>query len=204
MLRNLFNPDSDLMIVMGQITDILLLSMFWILGCLPLITLGGVSAALYDAMARGLRRGERHTWGRFFSCFRENWKAGILPSLVAWAVFGALLLAERGLWNAAATQGISWMVFAGGTVVVVLGLGILSVLFPVLSRFRNSFGGLLKNTVFLALANLPRTLALGILYAATVYLCGRYILPLFLLPALASLAGSLFLEPMFRPYMAEE
>ena len=85
-----------------------------------------------------------------------------------------------------------------------LALGILSVLFPVLSRFENSFAGLLKNTVLLALANLPRTLALGIVNAAAVLLCARFIFPLFFLPSLAALVGSLFLEPMFRPYMQQE
>ena len=62
----------------------------------------------------------------------------------------------------------------------------------------------LKNTVLLGLANLPRTLALGFLNAAAVILCVRYVIPLFILPALAALISTLFLEPMFRPYMPEE
>ena len=82
-------------------------------------------------------------------------------------------------------------------------LGILSILFPVLSRFENSFLGLLKNTVFLAMANLPRTLALGFLNAMTVMLCAVFVIPLFFLPSLAALMGSLLIEPMFKPYMPE-
>ena len=62
----------------------------------------------------------------------------------------------------------------------------------------------LKNTVLLGLANLPRTLALGFVNTAAVFLCVRFILPLFFLPALAALLGSLFLEPMFKPYMPAE
>lgn len=204
MLRNLFNPDSGLMIVMGQITDVIFLSLFWLVGCVPLVTMGASSAALYDAVARGLRRGDKHTWNRFFSAFRSNWKAGIGPSAVGWCVFALLALGERELWNAAVAQGLSWGVFAAGTVLVVLALGMLSILFPVLSRFQNSFGGLLKNTVLLGLAHLPRTLCLGLLHAAEAYLCLRYILPVFLLPTITALLSSFLLEPVFRPYMGEQ
>ena len=94
--------------------------------------------------------------------------------------------------------------FSASALVGVLVLGILNVLFPVLSRFENSFARLLKNTVLLALANMPRTLALGVVNAVAIYLCVRFIFPLFFLPALAALIGTLFLEPMFRPYMQQE
>ena len=73
-----------------------------------------------------------------------------------------------------------------------------------LSRFENSLGALLKNTVFLGLANLPRTLALGFLNAAAVLLCAVYVIPVFFLPSLAALIGSLFIEPMFKPFMPVE
>ena len=42
------------------------------------------------------------------------------------------------------------------------------------------------------------------LCAAVIFLCVRYVFPLFFLPALAALIGSLFLEPMFKPYMPQE
>ena len=83
-------------------------------------------------------------------------------------------------------------------------LGILSVLFPLLSRFENSTAGLLKNTVLLAFANVPKTLALGLVNTVSLLLCVRFVFPLFFLPSLAALIGSLFLEPMFRPFMPVE
>jgi uncharacterized membrane protein YesL len=108
------------------------------------------------------------------------------------------------LWNAAAAGTISWMLFSGVGLLAVLAVGILSLLFPVLSRFENGFAALVKNTVFLAMANLPRTLALGLLNTVTVVLCAVYVLPLFFMPSLAALIGSLFVEPMFKPFMPAE
>lgn len=204
MFQKLFNPDNALMITMSQITDCIFLSLFWLLGCVPVVTVGASCAALYDAAFRAFRQGDKHAWQRFFAVFRRNWKAGILPSVVFLAVFAGAAWLLIQIWNAAAAGTVSWMLFSAAALVGVLVLGILNVLFPVLSRFENSFGGLLKNTVLLALANLPRTLALGAVNAVAIYLCARFIFPLFFLPALAALIGTLFLEPMFRPYMKQE
>ena len=204
MFRKFLNPDNALMITMTQITDCIFLSMFWLLGCLPVVTVGASFAALYDASYRGFRQGEKHCWGRFWQVYRENWKAGILPTAVFLAVLTLVIKALVALWNAAVAGGISWMLFSGLAFVGVLVLGMDSVLFPMLSRFENSFPGLLKNTVFLAMANLPRTLALGILNAASGLACAFFVLPLFFLPALAALIGSVLIEPMFRPYMPSE
>ena len=203
MFRKFLNPDNALMITMTQITDCIFLSLFWLIGCIPVVTMGASFAALYDATYRGFRQGEKHSWGRFLQVYRDNWKASILPTLVF--LVGSSLLGKTliALWNSAAAGNLPWMVFSGAAFVGILMLGILSILFPVLSRFENSFLGLLKNTVFLAMANLPRTLALGFLNAMTVMLCTVFVIPLFFLPSLAALMGSLLIEPMFKPYMPE-
>ena len=204
MFRSLFNPENALMITMTQITDCIFLSLFWLLGCFPVVTAGASFAALYDATFRAFRKREKNSWQRFGRVYRENWKAGILPTLVFLA---AVTAGSRGLillWNAAVAGSVSWMLFSAGAFVGVAFLGVVSVLFPVLSRFENSTAGLLRNTVLLALGNLPRTLGLGLLNAVTVFLCVRFVFPLFFLPSLAALLGSLFIEPMFRPFMPEE
>ena len=204
MFRNLFKPDSALMITMRRITDYIFLSLFWMLCCIPVVTIGASTAALYDASFRAFRRNERNTWQRFFQVFRTNWKAGILPTLIFLAAGWGLLKAAVALWNLAVAGTISWMLFAALAFVAVVLLGVLSVLFPVLSRFENSLGGLLKNTLFLALANLPRTAILGAVNAVALFLCARIVVPLFFVPSLAAMAGSYLLEPMFKPYMNDE
>ena len=204
MFRKFLNPDNALMITMTQITDCIFLSMFWLLGCIPVVTLGASFAALYDATYRGFRKGEKHSWGRFWQVYRENWKAGILPTAVFLAVLTLVTKGLVALWNTAVAGGISWMLFSGLAFVVVVVLGILSVLFPMLSRFENPFPVLLKNTLFLAMANLPRTVALGILNATAGLACAFFVLPLFFLPALAALIGSVLIEPMFKPYLPAE
>ncbi len=204
MFRNLFRPDSPLMITMTNITDCIFLSLFWIVGCIPVVTIGASFAALYDSSYHGFRKSSRHSWQRFLHTFRGSWKQGIVPTLLFLALAAGLGWGMIQIWNATVYGQISWAVFAGAALVAVLILGILSVMFPLLSRFENPTGVLLKNTLLLSLANLPRTLLLGMINTLTLFACVRWVFPLFFLPALAALLGTLCLEPMFRPYMPEE
>jgi uncharacterized membrane protein YesL len=186
------------------VTDCIFLSLFWALGCFPLITVGASSAALYDAVYHGFRKGDKHSWSRFLGTFKNNLKVSLVPSVVYLAGLFALGWGLIQVWNAAALGKISMAVFSAAAFLAMIVLGMLSVMFPMLSRFDNSLSGLLRNTVLLALANLPRTLALGVLNGISIFLTARYIFPLFFLPALASLISTLLLEPMFKPYMPKE
>ena len=204
MFRNIFNPDTPLMITMAQIADCIFLSLLWVLCCFPVITVGASSAALYDSVFRAFRQGEKNSWGRFFRVFKDNFITSLLPTLLFLVLFALLVKLLVAVWNAAALGSISWMLFAAAALAAVLALGILGLIFPVLSRFENGFFGLLKNSLLLGLANLPRTMGLGILYAASILLCARFVVPLFFLPALMSLISTLLVEPMFKPFMPEE
>ncbi len=204
MFRNLTNPDNALMITMTQVTDCIFLSLFWVLCSFPVLTVGASSAALYDAVYGGYRKGDKHPWGRFFGSFKRNLKASALPAVVYLAVFCLGFWGLIQIWNAAVYGQVSFGLFSAAALVGMLVLGILSVLFPMLSRFENSTAGLLRNTLLLALANLPRTLVLGMLNGISIFLAVRFIFPLFFLPALAALLSTWLLEPMFKPYMPEE
>ena len=102
MFRNLLRPDSGLMVTMTQLTDAIFLSLFWILGCLPVVTIGASCAALYDAAYRGFRQGEKHSWQRFWRVFRDNWKAGLVPTVLFLILLSLLIKGLVLVWNGAA------------------------------------------------------------------------------------------------------
>ena len=79
MAFKIFKPESPLMITMTQITDVIFLSLFWLLGCIPVVTAGASFAALYDTVYRTFREGEKNSWSRFWQVYSREWKAGILP-----------------------------------------------------------------------------------------------------------------------------
>ena len=145
MFRNLLNPDNGLMITMNQITDCIFLSLFWLLGCMPVFTAGASCAALYDSVYRRFRLGEQRSWSRFFSSFTRDLKASLLPNVLFVAALWFGIKGLIALWNAAVYGQISWPLFSALTFLAVTVLGMLSVLFPLLSRFDNPLPLLLKN-----------------------------------------------------------
>jgi len=203
MFRRLFEPDSDLMILMSWITDIIFLSLFWIAGSVLVLTAGASAAALYDAVFYGFRKRSKHSWGRFWRTWLKSLKASLVPTVLCVPLGIGIGWAGIQLWNGAVTEG-NWMLLAVGAVIGVVLLGMMSILFPMLSRFENSLGQLLGNTVRLSLAHLPRTVAVGLIQSVTVFACVRLVIPVFLLPALSSLLTTLFIEPMFKPYLPED
>jgi len=205
MFRNLFNPNNALMIVMAQITDCIFLSLFWVMCCFPVVTIGAANAALYDAAYRGFRKGEDKTaWQRFLYTFRRNVKSGLLPTVLFLAVGALMVWGGIQVWNAAVYGQISWGVFAAAAFLLFVLTGILSVMFPLFSRFETTTAKLWENTFRLAFANLPLTMALAVVNGAALFCYVRWVVPLFFLPALAALISSLFIEPMLRPFMPEE
>lgn len=203
-MKGLFRLDGPLMTVMTHITDCIFLSLFFVLGCIPIVTIGTSFAALYDATFRGIRENEKNSWQRFLHTYRQNWKLGIIPTLVFSALLIALGYGMIQIWNNAVYENISWAIFAGLALLSVGAMGVLSLLFPMLSRFDNPTTILFKNSFALGLAHLPRTLVLGLINVGTAFLCIRLVFPVFFLPATAALVGSYLIEPIFRPYMPEE
>ena len=201
MFRNLLNPENGLMITLAQIADCFFLSLFFFLGCFPLVTAGAAACGLYDAVRRCFREHEPRPWKRFWDTFLRDLKASILPSLLLLAAVWFGVKGMVGLWNGAVAGAVSWPVFSGVGFLAVTAAGVLSVLFPMLSRFDNPLPVLLKNAVLLSLGNMPRTIGLGILNTLTAWLCARWIFPLLFLPAVSALISTYLLEPMFRPYL---
>lgn len=204
MFRNLLNPENGLMIVLTQITDTIFLSFFWLMSCMLVVTVGPGTAALYDAAFHCFRRGEEHPWSRFARSFRRNLRVGIPAAIVVLAVGFAGYCGIIWLWNGAVAGKISWVIFSAGAFVTFVGVGILALVFPLLSRFETGVGQLLGNAFRLAIANLPWTLGLSALHTVTIFLCIRYVIPLFFLPSMCMFFSSFFVEPILKPYMPEE
>ena len=204
MFRNLFNPDSALMITMTQITDCIFLSLFWLMCCFPVVTVGAAGAALYDATVRCFRWGEKNPWQRYLYSFKQNLKPGILPSLTFLVVGGGAVWLGIRTWNAAVYGQLSWGVFAAVAFLLLVLVGALGIMFPLFSRFETTTGRLWSNTFRLALANLPLTMGVALINAFALFCYVRWVIPLFFLPCLAALLSSLMIEPMLKPFMPEE
>ena len=204
MKNSLFNSENWIWQPFGWVADFLVLSCLWLICSMPVITAGAASAALYDCCARCLKDGERELFSRYFRTFRRELVQSI-PSLLLWmTVLGGALFLVRSFTGSASGTSAS-LVFAYG--LVIFGgilVGIASWVLPLLSRFTFNFASLNITALRLAIAHLPRTLALSVVNVAAGWLCLRFLLPVMVVPGIAGLLSAYILEPVFKAYENRE
>lgn len=200
MKNTLFNPENWIWEPFGKVADFLILSCLWLLCSIPIVTMGAAFTALYDCCARCVRGGEREMFSRFFRTFRRELVQGGLSGLLWMAILGGGLLLIRSF--TANAQGTDQNVALAYGMVALLALltGICAWVFPLLSRFTFSFGGLQITALRLAMAHLPRTLLLTAVVLAGGWICLRLLMPVMVVPGIAGLLCAYILEPVFQKY----
>lgn len=200
MKNSLFNSENWIWQPFGLVADFLILSCLWLIFSIPMVTVGAASAAMYDCCARCIKDGDRALFSRFFRTFRRELLKSI-PSTLLWtAILGLLFFLIRSFIGSAAGTDINLVLAYAMVVFLAVAVGIASWVFPLLSRFTFDFASLNMTAIRLALAHLPRTMALGAVNIAAGWLCLRLLMPVMVAPGIAALLSAYLLEPVFKPY----
>lgn len=199
-----FNVNNKFFSGLGKLVDCVWLSLLWFFCCIPVVTIGASSSALYYAVHKSIRGNQGYTTVNFFSAFKSNFKQATLSYLV-WLVvmlvqFGDCLITGE-LLKTGSSLGLFYYFFL---VLTVMGTGWGCYLFPYVARFENTIKMTLKNTVLLEIRHLPWSFLMMVLILVSVIVI--YIMPLvlFFWPALLTLIFDYILERLFRQYMSKE
>ncbi len=66
----------------AKFTDLLILSVIYIITCLPLVTIGVASTSLYYTVVKVIRRNRSTVIKEYFSCFKLNFKQGLTVGMI--------------------------------------------------------------------------------------------------------------------------
>lgn len=154
--------DNPLFSFMGKLGDVVLLNVTWLVCCLPVVTAGAATTALFYA-ARKLAAGEEYRVCRdFFHSFRANMKQATAFWL---ALLAALAVAGANLWTGLHTGSALGNVCRGvGAVLLVLWLALVGYAFPLLARYDYRLGRLALDALRLAVTR-PHITVIHILLA---------------------------------------
>ncbi len=154
----LFSVDSPFVRVMEMAFDIVLLNLLFLLCCVPIVTIGASLTALHTMTRHIVLKEDTPVIRGFFSAFRENCKEATLCWL-------PLLLALAVLWldGAFLAQSGAGGVFMQVILVFFAILCLLEVLyvFPLVSHYKNTVRGHLKNGLLLSIRQFPKTVMLA-------------------------------------------
>ena len=179
-----FQYDNPLIQAMSRIANMMIVSFFWLVCCLPVVTILPATAALFHTTTTVIRGTGNGVMRDFFASFRDSLKKGVLLSLLSLAS-GALL--GFALWYSWQLQGSSgfWLAYflIGCLIFFFWAVTVLHLPFA-LSRFEGRLSMYLRMALYFANVNLLKTLLRLVLLAVVVLLVDFYPITLLLLPGL--------------------
>lgn len=203
-----FSLDSKFMQAMTRIADLVLLNLLFLITCLPLITIGAASAALYTVCFRIGTDREQGVCRSYFRAFCENFGQGTLLWLIL------TLFAIAGLANALLLYSLEgWLhyLFIVTLILLILAVLMFSYTFPLISQFSNDIRSTLKNALCLSVGYLPRSLLISVLnvFPLVLALVDLYLFLrvgfvwIFLYFSAAAYINTLLLRKVFAPYLSQ-
>lgn len=181
-MEHFFSPDGGLMRFFYKTGEILIVGILWLIGCIPILTIGTSSAAAYYAMVKSVRRGRGYVWTEFLRAYKKNFKQGCIVSL--WLLIISLLTYAGYRWYVDATYdpGRLWKILFG--IAIVGTLLIMTYISAVMSRFNMKFSAVCAMAFvmsirfwYLTLGIWVFTIALGVLYYLLLNLPFLLVLP---------------------------
>lgn len=147
--------DNVVVRALTKICDMMCLNVIWLICCIPIVTIGASTAALYSVMLKMVKNEEGYIFKSFFKAFKENFR----QSTVIWLLF---VLAGVIWWIdfnfAGALGGQAGLVLR--VLFVLIGFVLVSVFIyaiPLTARYVNTVSATLKNALILTLGRLPYT-----------------------------------------------
>ena len=203
-MGDFFNPEKGIWAWLSTLVDVCGLSIVWIFLCMPVVTAGPATAALYYTVVKCVRRRESGAFGYYFRSFRQNFKTGVLTVLIVLPA-AALFLGGYSVmrWYGTRLGGTAYLLYVVYYFALFLPAGVLCWLFPLLGRFEYGAGGLFRTAFQLTIAHLPSTVVVVLLTAQTTVFCIEEWWPVVFMPVIAMLLVSLFFEKIFQRHSLE-
>lgn len=159
-MNSFFSYDSPFMRGLEWIVDVIWVNILLVVTSLPIVTVGAALAASYDSLHR-IREGEAHVTRMYFRAFASNFgKATAL-----WAVYGVIGAALAYTWIVLRIDGLLIPKIAF-SVLWVIGF---EWVWYLQSRFENTVGATLRNSLLFGISYPLTTIALAAIDAVAIY-----------------------------------
>ena len=204
-----FSLDSGFMRAMSRIADLIILNVIYLVTCLPVVTIGAASTAMYTVCFRLGTEREGSPVKDYFRAFRDEFRQATLIWLFL-LLFGAASCVN--IFIFLGTSGWMHYLFFLFVLFLVVVLMMAGYAFPLLSQFRNDTKSVIRNALIFSVAYLPRTALIVVInvFPWALLLTNPY---LFLQAgfiwvvvyfAAAAYINTRLLKKVFAPYMEPE
>jgi len=177
-MRSIIDPEGPVLQFITKIVYSVWLNILWFVCCIPIITIGPATTALFYSCQKMARDEEGYITRSFFHSFRENFKQGTVIGLIM-TVMGAFLVVDgyvlRRLYHTSPFWAILTAVFL---VACVAWLIVFMWIFPLLAHFDNTTPAMFKNAIMLGMRFLLCTALMAVIYLVMALLIIHVMTPL--------------------------
>lgn len=196
-----FSTDGPIFTWLDRLGQMILLSLVWLVGCMPILTVATSTTALYYAVIKSVRRGRGDALKEFFHSYKANLRRGI-PITAVVLLLGAVLYANAHITLAQGNGALPTANLVGLAILLLLTVYIC----PILSRFTMRVRDVWKLSFVMAIRFLPYTLLLAA-GTAVVVTAQVFLLPMptvLIIPSAWCLLTTYPVEKALRAYMPEK
>ena len=205
-MGKIFNINNPFWTFMGKLVDVVVLHFIWLVCCIPIVTFGPSTTALYYALLKDTRDEGAHYVKDFFKSFRQNLKQGIILGLIM-LVFGALLTFSLQFYLRleATNLGIT-IVKSMAILVAILFMMLLQYVFALLARFDNTVKRTIQNAFVFSIRYIGWTILMILIMAAYIFVILYFVFIPLMIPgyALVVFLDCYILNHIFKPYVKDQ
>ena len=163
-MTDLFNADGPVLQFVNKIVYSVYLNILWFLCCIPVITVGASTTALFYVTLKISKNEEGNITKAFFRSFRQNFRQGTLIWLILLAA-GIILGVDGYVLYHMRFENLFWTLCTAVFCVAAIAYAIvLMYIFPLLARFDNTTGAMFKNALFIVIRFLFCTVLMAAVY----------------------------------------
>lgn len=152
-MNGIFSIDGPVGRALSRFTDLLTLSVLWIVCSIPLVTLGASTTALYTMTLRIVRNEEGKISDGFLRAFKENFKNATIIHLIL-AAF-TFLISFYVTVIGVLPEGMQTFFYGASLLFILLLLMEIQFVYPVQARFENTIWNVMKIAWLMAAGHLP-------------------------------------------------
>lgn len=203
-MRGFLSYDGALSQGIRKLVDIVLLSVLWLVSCLPVITIGAASAALYYSVHTVIKYDRGSLFKSYFLSFRTNFKQATIVWLLLLGIYyllGVSIYSTFLLHSSGQPDGWTYLMPMIATALVTVWA---IYLFPSIARFENKTLTILKNSLIIAVIHFGASVLLLLILIAVVAVVLFIPALVMLIPVAYMYFSGFVLEAVFRRYMSQE
>lgn len=206
----LLDPDSPIMSFLARVADLVILNVLWLLCCLPVVTAGASTTAMYHVVRHLQEESISSVTRDFFRSFKSDFRQAT-PVYLLLLIPTAAVVMNAWILSAQSSDVVPVYVRAIWMVSALMLTFVVSFVYPVMAYFDDTVWKTLRTAAVLAVAKLPRTVLISainllpiiMLFVSLPFFLRISIFWLLIGGSLTAYLNMLILRPVFKKIIDE-